>query len=101
MIMLSLLYQRYIYLFQRDPMLSHFGSHTTWNILQYVTITRLEIGYVVNKVCQFVSQTLQNHSIARKITMKYLKAMALDHDLVLQDASPLSPSSLQAYCDVD
>lgn len=28
--------------------------------LEYVTITRLEIGYVVNKVCQFVSNPAES-----------------------------------------
>lgn len=29
--------------------------------LQYATITTLEIGFVLNKTCQFLSQPLESH----------------------------------------
>ncbi|RDY14857.1 putative mitochondrial protein, partial [Mucuna pruriens] len=41
-------------------------------VLQYVTITRPEISYAVNKACQFLSQLLDSHWTAvKRILRKY------------------------------
>jgi hypothetical protein len=41
--------------------------------LQYAAITRPEIAYSVNKVCQFMSQPLESHWVAVKRILRYLK----------------------------
>lgn len=41
--------------------------------IQYVTLTRLEIGYSVNKVCQFMAHPLECHWKAVKRIRRYLK----------------------------
>jgi len=41
--------------------------------LQYATLTRLEINYVVNKVCQFMAKPLESQSTIVKHILRYLK----------------------------
>ncbi|RZB91500.1 Retrovirus-related Pol polyprotein from transposon RE2 [Glycine soja] len=41
--------------------------------LQYATITRPEISFSVNQVCQFMSPPLEAHWVAVKRILKYLK----------------------------
>lgn len=62
--------------------------------LQYATITRPEICYVVNKACQFLSQPLDSHWVAVKRILRYLKG-SLHHDLLLQPATTQVPISIQ------
>ena len=55
--------------------------------LQYVTITHLELSFVVNKVCQFMSAPLESHWTTVKRILRYLKG-ALHSGLILYLASP-------------
>ena len=41
--------------------------------LQYLTITRPEINYSMNKVCQFMANPLDSHWISAKRILRYLK----------------------------
>ncbi|XP_020236431.1 uncharacterized protein LOC109815998 [Cajanus cajan] len=75
--------------------------------LQYATITRPEISFSVNKVCQFMSNPLEQHWSAVKRILRYLKG-TISLGLHLQPAppnsqpaSPNSPLSIHAYCDAD
>lgn len=79
-----------------DPAL--YGS--TVGALQYVTINRPEIGYSVNKVCQFMSQPLLEHWKAVKRILCYLKG-TISYGLHLQPAPSSEKYSLTAYCDAD
>lgn len=67
--------------------------------LQYITITRPELAYSVNRVCQFMQNPLESHWIAVKRILRYLNG-TLDTGLVLK---PCQSSSLclQGYCDAD
>ena len=65
--------------------------------LQYVTITRLEIAYSVNKVCQYMQAPLESHWKLVKRILKYLKR-TLHHRLHLRKFPTLD---LVAFCDVD
>lgn len=69
--------------------------------LQYVTLTRLEIAFSVNKVCQFMHNPLECHWKAVKRILRYLKG-TLDYGLELKPA-PRSTSTfnLCAYSDAD
>jgi hypothetical protein len=65
--------------------------------LQYVTITRPELSYAVNRVCQFMHQPLESHWKVVKRILRYLKG-TIDFGLHLQKDSNLS---LVGYCDAD
>ena len=68
--------------------------------LQYATLTRLEISYVVNKVCQYMANPLDSHWAVVKRILRYLKG-TIFHGLFLQPASVSKPMALYALCDVD
>nr|KYP61326.1 hypothetical protein KK1_015813 [Cajanus cajan] len=68
--------------------------------LQYATITRPEISFSVNKVCQFMSHPLTHHWAAVKRILRYLKGTT-SWGLRLQPASSSSSLSIHAYCDAD
>ncbi|XP_020204384.1 uncharacterized protein LOC109789763 [Cajanus cajan] len=68
--------------------------------LQYATITRPEISFSVNKVCQFMSNPLEQHWSAVKRILRYLKG-TMSLGLHLQPTPPNSPLSIHAYYDVD
>jgi histone deacetylase 1/2 len=67
---------------------------------QYATMTRPDIAFSVNKVCQFMSQPLESHWKAVKRILCYLKG-TLDHGLLLSPAASGPPFSLRAYSDAD
>ncbi|XP_062074955.1 uncharacterized mitochondrial protein AtMg00810-like [Humulus lupulus] len=56
--------------------------------LQYLTVTRPEIAFSVNKVCQFMHNPLQSHWTAVKRILRYLSGM-VDYGLHLQKSSSL------------
>jgi len=68
--------------------------------LQYATVTRPEISYSVNKVCQFLSAPLEEHWKAVKHILRYLQG-TLHHGLLLKPASTTVPLSLTGFCDAD
>lgn len=55
--------------------------------LQYATITRPNIAYSINKVCQFMSHPLESHWVAVKRIIRYLKG-TIHHGLYLSPHSP-------------
>ncbi|MCH95277.1 retrovirus-related Pol polyprotein from transposon TNT 1-94, partial [Trifolium medium] len=68
--------------------------------LQYATITRPEISYSVNKVCQFMSHPLETHWVAVKRILRYLKG-TIHHGLHLSPALSSKVPVLKAFCDAD
>ncbi|MCH80902.1 retrovirus-related Pol polyprotein from transposon TNT 1-94, partial [Trifolium medium] len=68
--------------------------------LQYATLTRPEIAYSVNKVCQFLSNPLEEHWKAVKRILRYLSG-TLHHGLLIQAAPIGKPLSLIGFCDAD
>lgn len=64
--------------------------------LQYLTITRTDLSYPVNQVCQFIQNPMSIHWSAVKRILRYLKH-TFDHGLVYR------PSDLQlhSFSDVD
>lgn len=88
--------------------LTSYGSDTVKNVqlyrsvvgaLQYITITRPEISFSVNKVCQHMQNPLEAHWKTVKRILRYL-AGTLDYWLFLQ---PCSSSELTntGFCDAD
>lgn len=68
--------------------------------LQYATITRPEISFSVNKVCQFMILPTEDHQKIVKRILRYLKGI-LDHGLLLHPAKSLADMKLYAFCDTD
>jgi histone deacetylase 1/2 len=68
--------------------------------LQYATITRPEISFAVNKVCQFMSNPLESHWTAVKRILRYLKG-TLHLGLKIIPTNIHHPLSLKAFCDAD
>jgi len=60
--------------------------------LQYLHVTRPEISYIMNKVCQFMASPLV------KRILQYLKD-TIFHGLHFQVASPHCSFSLKTFCD--
>ncbi|MCH80541.1 retrovirus-related Pol polyprotein from transposon TNT 1-94, partial [Trifolium medium] len=68
--------------------------------LHYATITRPEISYSVNKVCQFLSFPLEEHWKAVKRIRRYLKG-TIHHGLLIKPAPTGAPMALVGFCDAD
>ena len=68
--------------------------------LQYATLTRPEISFVVNKVCKFMAKPLESHWAVVERILRYFKG-TLSHGLLLQSASLAKPLPLRAFCDAD
>ncbi|KAF5476985.1 hypothetical protein F2P56_003667, partial [Juglans regia] len=65
--------------------------------LQYLSYTRLDISFAVNKVCQFMHSPKLTHWSAVKRILRYLKG-TINHGLLFKYTSSFT---LQAYCDAD
>ncbi|XP_041001680.1 uncharacterized mitochondrial protein AtMg00810-like [Juglans microcarpa x Juglans regia] len=65
--------------------------------LQYLSMTRPDIAFVVNKVCQFMQCPKEPHWSAVKRILRYLKS-TLNHGLFFKSAFKFT---LQAYTDAD
>lgn len=68
---------------------------STVGALQYVTLTRPEITYSVNKVCQFMHSPTNFHCQAVKRILRYLGG-TLDYDMIFRKSLDLS---LQDFAD--
>lgn len=75
--------------------------------LQYVTLSRSDIAFAVNKVCQFMHAPTEFHWSTVKRILRYLRG-TVDCGLLIRQAFTLSPqaffdatSSLQAFSDAD
>ena len=67
--------------------------------LQYLTITRHELSFAVNKVCQFMQQPLADHWRAVKRILRYV-AGTLDFGLHIR-RQPVADLSLVGFSDAD
>ncbi|XP_052478504.1 secreted RxLR effector protein 161-like [Gossypium raimondii] len=65
--------------------------------LQYVVITRLDITFAVNKVCQFMHRLLDQHFKAVKCILMYLQS-TMDYDIHFTTAANLD---LVGYSDAN
>ncbi|XP_060211835.1 uncharacterized mitochondrial protein AtMg00810-like [Lycium barbarum] len=52
---------------------------TVVDTLQYVTLTRLDLAFAINKVCQFMHSPSQNHWATIKLILRYLKHTVDSH----------------------
>jgi len=65
--------------------------------LQYVVVTRLEIAYSVNRVCQFMQSPLSEHWKAVNHILRYLNG-TLNYGILLKSSKSLN---IQAFADAD
>eukprot|EP00261_Vitis_vinifera_P039164 XP_019080407.1 PREDICTED: uncharacterized protein LOC109123862 [Vitis vinifera] len=80
-----------------DPVEDLHGYRSTVGALQYVTITRPELSFSVNKVCQFMQNPTEEHWKVVKRILRYLQG-TLQHGLHLKKSSNLD---LIGFCDAD
>ncbi|CAM8962810.1 unnamed protein product [Rhodiola kirilowii] len=78
-----------------DPLPDPHLYRSVVGALQYVTITRPELSYAVNRVCQFMHAPTETHWAAVKRILRYLKG-SINSGLVLQ---PCTDSRLVAFSD--
>ena len=69
-------------------------------VLKYATLTRPELSILVNKVCQFLSNPLEEHWKAAKRILRYLSG-TLHYGLLLQPTPRHQPLSLLGFCGAD
>jgi histone deacetylase 1/2 len=67
--------------------------------LQYLTMTRPDLSFAVNKVCQFLHAPRCTHWSAVKRILRYVQA-TLSHGLLLRPSTPVAPL-LSAFSDAD
>lgn len=83
-----------------DTFKDSFHYRSVVGALQYITLTRPEIAFTVNKLCQFLAVPLESHWLAVKRLLRYLSG-TIYHGLHLQAANPDNKLSLRMYCDTD
>ena len=83
--------------FDGDPMTDVTHYRSVVGALQYVTLTRPDIAFVVNKACQVMQQPTTAHWLSVKRILRYLRG-------TMQDGLLLSPSSnltTEGFTDAD
>jgi hypothetical protein len=80
-----------------SPVSYPFQYHSLAGALQYITLTRLEISYVVHQVCLHMHDPRETHFSLIKRILRYLKG-TLDLGLILHSSST---HNLVAYSDAD
>jgi hypothetical protein len=86
-----------LFAFTGDPMEDPSLYRSTVGSLQYLSLTRPDLAFAVNRVCQFMHRPTKLHWQAVKRILRYLKH-SITHDLLLHKNSS---TSIQAYSDVD
>ncbi|GJS03814.1 retrovirus-related pol polyprotein from transposon TNT 1-94 [Tanacetum coccineum] len=64
--------------------------------LQYVTLSRHDIAFAVNKVCHYMHAPAENHWSAVKWILRYLHG-TVEHGMLIRHSSG---STLQAFTDM-
>ena len=82
--------------FDGDPLLDPSEYRHTVGALQYITLTRPDIAYSVNQLCQHMQAPTTAHWTAAKRVLRYLKT-TLDFGLLYKPGS----FAINAYCDSD
>lgn len=85
--------------FGSDPVQNAQLYRSVVGALQYITITRPEITYSVNRVCQFMHNPLEAHWQAVKKILRYLTGTT-DSGLIMEPNAS-HDMSVEGYCDAD
>jgi len=83
--------------FAGDPMEDPLLYHSTVGSLQYLSLTRPDLAFAVNHVCQFMHKPSKLHWQAVKRILRYLKH-TLSHGLLLTRSNV---SNLEVFSDAD
>ena len=84
-------------LYAGDPLLDPYTYQSIVGALEYCTITRLDISFAVNKVCQYMHAPTNYHWLVVKRILRYIKG-TIKHGINFQASSDLS---LTCYSDTD
>lgn len=80
-----------------EPMADPNLYRRTVGALQYACLTRPDLAFAVNKLCQFLSAPTNTHWAACKRVLRYVND-TIHHGLYI---TPSSDKRLQAFCDAD
>lgn len=80
-----------------EPLADPTEYHSIAGALQYIVLTRPDIAYAVNRVCQFMHAPTTLHMVALKRILRYLSG-TLSHGLVFRKSDRLS---LVGYADAN
>lgn len=80
-----------------SPLTNPTPYRSTVGVLQYLTLTRPDIAFTVNKLSQFLQQPTDAHWLACKHLLRYLKGI---HTLAL-NFTPSSSLSFSGFADAD
>ena len=83
--------------YEGEPFSDHILFRSTIDALQYLSITRPDIAFAVNKLSQFMHKPIQPHWQSMKRLLRYLKS-TIQFGLHIYRSSC---STLQAYSDAD
>ena len=86
-----------LFAFHGDSLPDPTESRSTVGALQYLSLTRPDISFAVNKVCQFMHRPTNIHWQAVKCILRYLKH-TISHGLLFTKSTS---SLLEAYSDAD
>ena len=80
-----------------EPMEDASYYHSVMRALQYLTITRPNLAFAVNKACQFMQQPTSTHWLSVKRILRYLHGTM--HDGLLLNSS--NQLTIESFKDVD
>ena len=83
--------------FDGDPMADVTHYRSVVRAFQYVTLTRPDISFTVNKTCQFMQQPTTTHWLSVKRILRYLRG-TMQNGLLL---SPSSNLTIEGFTDAD